>query len=204
MLSIYIMTAIITLLLIIVIIPISIELKAEYQNQTDGLLRLELRTIFIKYNKAFSVNDYQIEQFLFREKQEKNKPGGTKPKKKSKYALEFSSRLLTLFYRLFKKLTASIHIKTLEWLTVLGRDDAMETALLFGSLWALKGGFISLLTDFFPVHKINLQVNPVFNQNYISSQLRCRLRTRIVSSLIIGVWFAVALSRHILKTSSAK
>lgn len=191
MVTFIIMAGVLLLVILIGLIPVTAEMKAEYQKNPAGLLKLELHTIIKDFKKEIPYEGLSMERFMDGAGQKKTEPTKAKTQENKKAGFSF-------YYRFFKKLAAFIHIKQMKWHTHIGRDDAMDTALLTGSLWALKGSLLGIITGFFPVHKVDLQVYPVFSQNVFSSQFHCTLQARIASLLLIGLWLTgVQLLREI-------
>ncbi|MGR6836548.1 DUF2953 domain-containing protein [Syntrophomonas erecta] len=89
-------------------------------------------------------------------------------------------------YRRTKRVLRHLVIETLEWRTNVGMANAMETALVSGSLWAVKGTAISWLSSYSPIEKIKLLVEPDFSNRRLSSQINCIARMRMVHIILVG------------------
>lgn len=73
------------------------------------------------------------------------------------------------------------------WESTIGLQDADKTGLLSGSLWALKGIVISLLSSIARLKSYQINVTPNFQYYEIKSQFRCILRIRIVHIIRISI-----------------
>lgn len=100
-------------------------------------------------------------------------------------ALELSDNFRRAYQRT-KRVLRHLVIETLEWRTNVGMEDAMLTALVSGSLWAVKGTVISRLSSYSPIEKINLLVEPDFSNRWLRSQINCIARMRMVHIILVG------------------
>lgn len=89
------------------------------------------------------------------------------------------------YYHLFRILLSHVILEKLDWRTSLGLDDAMNTALACGGIWAFKGNFMGLVSHFSSLEQVELAVEPVYNQTGISSQLDSIFKIRIVYIMLI-------------------
>jgi hypothetical protein len=77
-------------------------------------------------------------------------------------------------------------LEKFEWKTRSGREDAMDTALLTGLFWCLKGILVSAISSKIKMEKLILNSEPDFSQPGINSCLVCILKIRIVHIMIIA------------------
>lgn len=90
---------------------------------------------------------------------------------------------LDTFYYYLKR----FKIDEFTWETTIGLQDADKTGFYSGSLWALKGVLISLLSSITKLKTFRINITPDFSKFEISSQINCILRIRIVHIIRIRV-----------------
>ncbi|MBC7076514.1 MAG: DUF2953 domain-containing protein [Syntrophomonadaceae bacterium] len=78
-------------------------------------------------------------------------------------------------------------IEKLDWKTVVGLNDAMDTAIGAGTLWALKGSLVSLLSSRNRLQDIVIEIEPDFAETKIWSRLDCILKIRIGYIILIKI-----------------
>lgn len=78
-------------------------------------------------------------------------------------------------------------IDKLTWLSTIGLEEADKTGFYTGSLWAMKGIFLSLLTSKVKLRDLQLNINPDFSHKVLSSQFSCILRIKIVHIIRIRI-----------------
>lgn len=124
-----------------------------------------------------------------RSSQEKNRedagPKDFKGRKRSNPARHILKLPFADYYRLFRMLLSHVVLEKLDWRTSLGLDDAMNTALVCGGVWAFKGNFMGLVSHFSSLEQVELGVEPVYNQTGFSSQLDSIFKIRIVYIMLI-------------------
>jgi hypothetical protein len=80
-----------------------------------------------------------------------------------------------------------LQIEKLEWKTVIGLENAMDTAICTGGLWAIKGSFIGLISARSRLEEIKIEVQPDFSEIKLASHLDCIVKMRTVHIMIIVV-----------------
>ncbi|MGI6453863.1 MAG: DUF2953 domain-containing protein [Syntrophomonadaceae bacterium] len=96
-------------------------------------------------------------------------------------------------------------IETLEWKTVLGCDDAMDTAIASGGWWTLKGIILSLLTSKSTVKDFRIDVKPDYRPGpSLNSELHCIFRIRIVHIILVGRFLLFLIVRRYVSGSAAR
>ncbi len=83
-------------------------------------------------------------------------------------------------------LKRGIVIQELRWQTVLGTDDAMDTAIAVGVLWGAKASILGYLSGQIPVMKCGINVEPDYRQAVFNTRLRCTVNFRAVH-LMLGL-----------------
>lgn len=80
---------------------------------------------------------------------------------------------------------SAVNIKNLNWRTVVGLDDAMQTALTVGALWSFKGWVLALVSCFSRLHKQRIEVVPNFNGRKVECTFHCDILLRLAYLLVI-------------------
>lgn len=87
-----------------------------------------------------------------------------------------------------RKFLRHIFIEDFQWKTRLGLDDAGNTAILSGGLWAFKGALVSILSSLCRIEKINIDIQPEFNQAILDGRIRCIFKIRSVHIIFTAVY----------------
>ncbi|MFS0636658.1 DUF2953 domain-containing protein [Mesobacillus foraminis] len=89
---------------------------------------------------------------------------------------------------LVRQFLRKVTIKKLEWHTVIGIGDAASTAVLSGTVWAMKGGIIGLLSRYMRLAELPVvTVTPNFQQFMSQIQLKCIFQIRIGNAIWAGI-----------------
>ena len=92
------------------------------------------------------------------------------------------------FNVVLRKFLRKITIKEFHWSTVVGVGDAALTGMLTGSLWAVKGSIIGLLSRYFQMKEIpKIMILPQFQQMIIQTELSCMFQFRIGHAIVAGL-----------------
>ena len=84
-----------------------------------------------------------------------------------------------------------IIVDELKWISTVGSQDALYTALNTGLCWALKGSIIGVLSSQCKLGKIMLDVKPDFSTPHFLSNFRCILKMRTVHIIIVEAYASV-------------
>ena len=96
-------------------------------------------------------------------------------------------------HRIVRRFLATVHLKRLEWHSVVGAGQAAHTGMLVGGCWALKGSIIGLLSAYLRIDKRpDCLITPDFNQYRAATVFSCTLKFRLFRA--IGT--LLILSRH--------
>lgn len=87
-------------------------------------------------------------------------------------------------------------IKKISWRTSLGLDDAYQTAISSGYLWAVKGATISILSSQSSLNGLTLEVIPDYLQIGVDSNFECIFKLRLVHIIRIQVHLWVLAMRR--------
>jgi hypothetical protein len=104
---------------------------------------------------------------------------------------------------IISRLLAAVHIKNLYWKTVYGGEDAMETALRTGSIWAVKGVFISILSSVSCLENMQISVTPDFHQQRLWSLFSGIFQMRLVHIILVGAHIIIWMVRGYWRGSTA-
>lgn len=85
-------------------------------------------------------------------------------------------------------------LRRLNWETRIGTEDAMDTALVSGLLWGLKGTALMPVGALIPWRDVKIRVEPCYTERTFQTTLSCYIDTNIFQALI--TWLTV---RPVLK-----
>lgn len=129
---------------------------------------------------------------------EKMQENSRRLKERSK-SNSFKAYLIRLGLRDYKQIAkAVLHFTTVEnvyWKTIIGLQDAMQTGIGTGSIWAIKGIIISFISINSKMERLHLKVDPDYNKQIFSSTLNCIIRIRIVHIIFIAVYLIYLIVR---------
>ncbi|MGE5391442.1 MAG: DUF2953 domain-containing protein [Deltaproteobacteria bacterium] len=106
-------------------------------------------------------------------------------KKKQDKPARYLNVAFSDYYRLFRLFMSHLVLESFNWQTSLGLDDPMHTALACGGVWAFKGNFIGMLSHFSSLERVQLEVQPVYEDTGLSSRLDSIFKIRIVYIMLI-------------------
>ncbi|MGG3736034.1 DUF2953 domain-containing protein [Heyndrickxia coagulans] len=83
------------------------------------------------------------------------------------------------------KFIRNVQLRKFEWHTAIGLHDAAWTGIVAGSIWAVKGGILSLITTHLRVKTDPvLSVTPFFQYPISETQLKCMVKVQIGKAII--------------------
>lgn len=86
------------------------------------------------------------------------------------------------------KFLKKVSIKHLEWHSLLGTGDAANTGVITGAIWAIKGGIVGILSQFFKLKEMPiLSVTPHFQFAVLQTHLTCIFQFRIGHAILAGL-----------------
>lgn len=194
-----IIAAVITLLSLI---PISCGIYFRWQeSETD--FDLELKYGFIKIKLPLS-GEKQEKKPEKKPDKEKSEP---KPKKKPKKVLDIDAIVSFAWDSRdrIKRLIAAvlgyiikrmIKINKLKIRLVIGLDDAMQTALVFGAVNSVIFGAVGLMDRRMRLGDHSVNLKPAFNEPHIFTEDEAEIRTCIFNALAlaaVALWYALPL-----------
>ncbi len=189
MLVLYICLGILVFLLALMFLYVKVQIAARLAHDGDSrLIIIEIVSGFNKQKKEFRYDDLDlnISSLLTILRQENNR-GGT-DWKKSFQVLPNTLFQLQDYFKILNLVLRYIVVEKLDWRTALGLNDAMNTAVSTGSLWAFKGIFVSILSSRSHLKDLIINVEPDFSTSRFWSRLDCILKMRIVHIIIIGIY----------------
>ncbi|RKL66729.1 hypothetical protein CR203_12880 [Salipaludibacillus neizhouensis] len=179
------------LLILVCIMKLTIETKIKTENKDfDGEIRFFLYFRWLGYKMKIPAIDLDKESpsIVFKESDEALEEDGQDKKKKFSifeliYDLELLSEFLRNtvgFYKILQKFLKKISITNLSWDTKFGLEEADKTGAACGVVWSLKGGILGILAKYMKLKSSpNMQVQPLFNQLYLSSSFQCMVSFRM-------------------------
>lgn len=91
---------------------------------------------------------------------------------------------LAYAYDFITRLRGHATITQLSWKSQVGHEDAMQTALLTGFLWALKGFLLRIINNIAPFETLQISISPHFNQMVLDTDLHCIIQSRMAHIII--------------------
>lgn len=125
-------------------------------------------------------------RYLAMEKMSRSDPGMS-----SKIFLPRVIRSLLKRRRLIALLNFTTFDK-LEWVSIVGGNDAHDAAIRSGVLWGIKGSMLGWLKTHSKIDNSKVFVRPNFSNPDYKSSFKCILKMRLVHIIIIGS-FVIAL-----------
>lgn len=107
------------------------------------------------------------------------------------------------YNRLLQQGFKHLVVQKMNWNTVMGLEDAMQTALGVGSLWALKGSLAAWISSHSHVHELNLEILTDFSRPACQTHLSCILKMRMVHIISIIIQAAGLYVRGYMRGSTA-
>ncbi|MCY7767228.1 MULTISPECIES: DUF2953 domain-containing protein [Bacillus] len=182
----YVLTAILILIGIVLLLRMKIYVAAEYLHADDndkitlkitalfGLIRVKKTIPAIKVNK----NDGTVD--LKQKSTSKVKKSSSKKKitfddvQQTIKKIEMLVHQVTNLRKTGASILAHLHITKLEWVTVVGIQDAAVTGVLTGAVWGVKGGIAAMLYDHLDfVNKPVYKVIPSFQVPVSKTHFQC-------------------------------
>ena len=182
------MTAIIIILSIIAFIAVLINIPVRVK-------------IFVKYNNSEFVNDYKIKYGFITIKKKKQKSHNetetdSAPKKKTKNKPSNIIRFIKTNIKDIKRLISDvlkytskklIRIEILSLKSQIGTDDAMNTALSYGSASAFLYNSLGALEKQVKIKHMDIDFQPDFTQEKIFIEFTSIIRTKIYNVFGLAV-----------------
>lgn len=185
---------VIAILALATLLPISVRFYLQYNVDVEGIL-------VVKYT-MFPIFTLPIPP---PEEQEKNEKPKKKPKQydKEKKFKDTKKRIdikevLGFLYRnrspikrtivdvLHYTITRSIKIKMLRLRLVMGVEDAMDTAMMFGAASGVIFNIVGLLDRHMRLGKHDVNIKPAFNEPHIFAETDVIISTCVFNFLVIG------------------
>ena len=181
MLAIIIILLIIALVILLSIIPIRIKLYAKYENsEFINAFKIKYGFITVKKRKEKSKNK-DIKKGDKSEKKKKQSP---------KTVIKFIKENIKEIKRLITDVLGytakkAVKIEKFSLTAVSGTDDAMETALIYGTASAFLYNTVGVLEKQVKVKNIMIDYQPDFTEEKIFIDFTCIIKTKIKN--IIGL-----------------
>ncbi|MCO4849726.1 DUF2953 domain-containing protein [Bacillus vallismortis] len=199
----YVLTAILILIGIVLLLRMKMYVAVEYLHADDndkltlkitalwGLIRIKKSIPAIKVNKADGTVDIK--------QKTKSKVKKSSSEKKVTFAdVQQSIHKIEMFMHQVKNLRkisasflAHLHITKLEWITIVGIQDAAVTGVLTGAVWGVKGGIAAMLYDHLNfVNKPVYEVIPSFQVPVSKTHFQCIFFFRFGHAMLAAFKFA--------------
>ena len=103
-----------------------------------------------------------------------------------------------------RRMLKMLVIQRLEWKSVAGMGDAMDTALLNGCLWAFKSWVVGWVSRQTRLQELALNVKPDFSGKSLESRLYCIFKIRLAHIIFMIVYLLALKASKRLKSGCAE
>lgn len=203
MTAIIIIAAVIAVFAVLFSVPVSCGIYFRYDHGIEqdivfkyGFIRLRLPGRKEKTKKTEPEKPAKSEA--------KKKRGGPAPKLLITFARENKTRIKETVYAvlgyIFKRL---IKINRLKIKLVLGLDDAMDTALVYGAAAGFIFNVLGVMDRKMRLGKHTTEIKPAFNDPHIFAEIEAKISTsigRVLMLGIIGAWHILPLMIRLRKS----
>ncbi|QHM14478.1 hypothetical protein C7M29_02179 [Bacillus subtilis] len=182
----YVLTAILILIGIVLLLRMKIHVALEYLHAGDndkltlkitalfGLIRIKKTIPAIKVNKEDGTVDIKQKTESKMKKSSGKKKITQNDVQQSINKIEMLLHQVTRLRKISASFLAHLHITKLEWVTVIGIQDAAVTGVLTGAVWGVKGGIAAMLYDHLDfVNKPVYEVIPSFQVPVSKTHFQC-------------------------------
>ncbi|MGN0601477.1 MAG: hypothetical protein ACI4I7_02065 [Oscillospiraceae bacterium] len=172
------------------------DINTEFEDNSDFVSESINTTIENPKNTSYDENNDKSSSIKHNEKS-KRKNNKTDIKKESKFS-EFKEKYykikpyLPMGWKYFKKLLKTIRITDLKINVEVGREDAHEAAIYYGTVQGILFNTLGELANAFTVKIRKADVNCVFVKNTIDGEGECFIRVR--PSAMIAIAFCVGVN----------
>ncbi len=116
---------------------------------------------------------------------------GEQQERKTKILFRETGKLRALWRKLqpmwhayrpaLRYLLRHVHMQALTWETRVGLEDAAQSGLLVGAIWALKGVLLTAAQELMQIdeRRASITVSPYFNHAYFSTYFHCIFTIRL-------------------------
>lgn len=92
------------------------------------------------------------------------------------------------YIKWLKQALKKVHVTEFNWYTRIGIGEAPETAMLSGTIWAIKGTVSGWMLQHVTLEKTpQLSVVPMYNRTLFSTELACITKIRTGNAIIAGL-----------------
>ncbi|MCY8544832.1 DUF2953 domain-containing protein [Bacillus vallismortis] len=182
----YVLTAILILIGIVLLLRMKMYVAVEYLHADDndkltlkitalfGLIRIKKSIPAIKVNKADGSVDIKQKTKSKVKKSSSEKKITFDDVQQSIHKIEMILQQVKNLRKISASFLAHLHITKLEWITIVGIQDAAVTGVLRGAVWGVKGGIAAMLYDHLNfVNKPVYEVIPSFQVPVSRTHFQC-------------------------------
>ena len=212
-----ILAAVAAVIALLLLLPIRMSFRLRYNEEADGRLTITYGPIKKKKKNipddSAAADDAEKKEET--EKQEKDQTRAGKKKISPGEIVGFAKRNLVDIKKLIGAvlkfiLTRSIKINKLKLRLVIGVDDAMNTAMLYGGACALIFNSVALIDRHMRLERHSINVKPAFNEPHIFAEVETVVSTcigNILAIAAIAVWYGLPIAwkfrKEILKNGKS-
>ncbi|MCI3985210.1 DUF2953 domain-containing protein [Bacillus vallismortis] len=182
----YVLTAILILIGIVLLLRMKMYVAVEYLHADDndkltlkitalfGLIRIKKSIPAIKVSKADGSVDIKQKTKSKVKKSSSEKKITFADVQQSIHKIEMILQQVRNLRKISASFLAHLHITKLEWITIVGIQDAAVTGVLTGAVWGVKGGIAAMLYDHLNfVNKPVYEVIPSFQVPVSRTHFQC-------------------------------
>lgn len=93
-------------------------------------------------------------------------------------------------HKIVKAFLKRVHMKKFNWFTEVGTGDAASTGVLVGVLWSIKGGILTVLSNYLLMQRPpQMAIYPDFHRLASKTEITCMLQFRIGYAMLAGIKF---------------
>jgi hypothetical protein len=163
--------------------PLQLKAELEYRSQPIHTVKLKLDNLLIKRESRVQSKKLPISDWR-RRKNEGREADPGRSVSRSPFFYKTARYVKRAFYKFIRK---TIIIKYLAWQSALGLENAMDTSLGTGFLWAAQSNAVSILSAFFTLSEIKMDIKPVYGEAVLYSRIKCILKVRLVHIILINI-----------------
>ena len=168
---------------------LEINLRLFYQliriNKKIPMIKLESAEEGIKYQSE--TNAQATDASAEKTSEKKNRITGHKLLEWRKQLKQILNQVRDLYPEL-KKFLKHVQIDKYQWESIIGTGDAVNTAVLTGVIWGLKGSLLGLITAYVKLApKPFIKVIPEYSKEIFQSRFECILRFRVGYLIFTGI-----------------
>jgi hypothetical protein len=190
------------LFILILLTKLTITLSLYHGNDNDHF-KVKLRAWFGLLRYTFDVPMVKLDDdgpnIVVEEKNIRGKESEPSSEKESKKKITASDFINSLhdtkailihvkgMHKIIRSFLKKVKIDHVHWKTLFGSGDAAATGTITGTIWALKGSIIGLISGYMRLQtQPSVEVVPSFQKAIIQTHFSCIIQFRIGNAILVG------------------